>query len=99
MDMNETTNTTAAPVGTFWEVEALGKRQRNVLSALARHGSWSGTEWVWENHSTTATVLKSMMKHGLVEFVVTSGDAWQVSGEYRPTRRVEIYFTGSYIIR
>ena len=98
MDMNETTNTTAAPVGTFWEVEALGKRQRNVLSALARHGSWSGTEWVWENYSTTKSALDSMIKHGLVELVDTSVGN-NLSGEYRPTQRVEVYFTGKYTVR
>jgi len=90
MDMNETTNTTAR------KIEALGKRQRNVLRELANHGSWSGSG-TWENFSTTNTTLKSMLKYGLVEIVeVTTGTDYRMTGEFRPTREVEIYFTGGH---
>jgi hypothetical protein len=91
MDMSETTNTTAR------KIEALGKRQRNVLSALARHGRWNGSGWVWTNYSTTKLVLDSLRKHGLVEIVeVTTGTDSRTTGEFRPTREVEIHFTGGH---
>ena len=88
---NTETNTAAT-------INALGKRQRNVLAALARHGSWNGSGWVWENYSTTKTVLTSLIKTGLVEMVDTSTGT-TLSGEFRPTRAVEVHFTGSYTVR
>jgi len=90
-DMTSTTTTTA-------RIESLGKRQRNVLAALARHGSWNGSGWIWKNYSATKTVLDSLIRHGLVEVIDTSTGN-DLSGEYRPTRPVEIYFTGGYTVR
>ena len=93
MDMNETTNTAAR------KIEALGKRQRNVLRELANHGKWTGHGWQWENFSTTNTVLASMLKYGLVEIVeVADKGDYRMTGEFRPTREVEMYFTGGYKI-
>ena len=79
-------------------IDSLGSRQRNVLSALARHGQWNGSGWIWTNYSTTKLVLDSMIKTGLVEMVDTSTGN-DLSGEYRPSAEAEIYFTGSRRIR
>ena len=75
-------------------IQGLGNRQRKVLGALARHGSWNGTDWAWENQSTTKTVMNALVRRGMADIVELSTHA-----EIRPTRDVEIYFTGKYIIR
>lgn len=44
----------------------MGRNQRDVLRALARHGgSWPGG-WYWTNASTTVKILNSLVKRGLV---------------------------------
>ena len=79
---NTETNTAAT-------INALGKRQRNVLAALARHGSWNGSGWVWENYSTTKTVLTSLIKTGLVEMVDTSTPTQTSSWHYAQPARTK----------
>lgn len=43
----------------------LGPRQLQVLRALVREGVYPGG-WYYGNHSTTVTVLDSLVKRGLV---------------------------------
>lgn len=46
----------------------LGERQRHVLWALLRHGSWSvGAGWHWDGPGLTAAILDSLVRRDLVE--------------------------------
>ena len=74
------------------KIEKLGNRQRKVLAALSRHGQWDGTGWVWENHSTTLTVLRSLERRGMVE-------RYGADQRFIPSRDAQVYFTGSYTVR
>jgi DNA-binding IclR family transcriptional regulator len=44
----------------------LTDRQAGCLSALRRHGRWPNL-WVWNNESTTRTILDALVKKGLVQ--------------------------------
>jgi len=45
----------------------IGKRQQDVLEALEQHKGWNpGCGWIWDNYSTTVSILKSLVKAGLV---------------------------------
>lgn len=45
----------------------LGENQQACLDALKRHGQYPGG-WVWENHSTTVSILESLVRRGLVTY-------------------------------
>jgi DNA-binding PadR family transcriptional regulator len=44
----------------------LGERQRGVLRSLEREPYPGG--WYWQNHSTTVSILDSLVKRGLVDY-------------------------------
>jgi DNA-binding PadR family transcriptional regulator len=58
----------------------LGSIQRHVLTSLERE-PWPGG-WIWENASTTARVLDSLVKRGLASH--TDGGPYR-RGRYRIT--------------
>lgn len=45
----------------------LGDRQRSCLRALASHGHYPGTGWLYDNHSGTIKILESLVRRGLVD--------------------------------
>lgn len=46
----------------------LGERQRLCLEEMRRYGDRyaPGCGWAWENHSTTVTIMESLVRRGLV---------------------------------
>lgn len=57
----------------------LGKNQIGCLQSLARHGGWPGG-WYWENDSTTARILDSLVKRGLVTHTAPRPKTHTVTG-------------------
>ena len=64
----------------------LGKRQRITLWSLVKHGSFhSGCGWIWDNYSTTVTVVESLVVRGYAEKREVTTASGSVLDVYRPT--------------
>lgn len=67
----------------------LGSRQRHVLEALIRHGSWGeGCGWVWNTPSETDGILRSLTRRGFAEITVDRDCSGY--GRFRPVESLRI---------
>lgn len=67
----------------------LGRIQKQVLYALEQHGGrWQRPGgWVWDNTGTTARVLQSLAKYGLVEELGAGYRITEAGRAYNKERR------------